>query len=149
MQQVIIKEKKKLMENILLCINMMVLSVQDIMYKSLNVIILVILTITAVIYTAFNFNFSLPEIIAGICFVGALFGVSITFKCIGIGDVIVTFIVILIKGTIFAVFSFTMATLLLGIVNFIRLVKKEISVKSEIPFVPYLGICAMVTALCM
>ena len=57
MQQVIIKEKKKLMENILLCINMMVLSVQDIMYKSLNVIILVILTITAVIYTAFNFNF--------------------------------------------------------------------------------------------
>lgn len=61
MQQVIIKEKKKLMENILLCINMMVLSVQDIMYKSLNVIILVILTITAVIYTAFNFNFSLPE----------------------------------------------------------------------------------------
>ena len=79
MQQVIIKEKKKLMENILLCINMMVLSVQDIMYKSLNVIILVILTITAVIYTAFNFNFSLPEIIAGICFVGALFGVSITF----------------------------------------------------------------------
>ena len=58
MQQVIIKEKKKLMENILLCINMMVLSVQDIMYKSLNVIILVILTITAVIYTAFNFNFS-------------------------------------------------------------------------------------------
>ena len=148
MQQVIIKEKKKLMENILLCINMMVLSVQDIMYKSLNVIILVILTITAVIYTAFNFNFSLPEIIAGICFVGALFGVSITFKCIGIGDVIVTFIVILIKGTVFAVFSFTMATLLL-IVNFIRLVKKEISVKSEIPFVPYLGICAMVTALCM
>lgn len=146
---VIIKEKKKLMENILLCINMMVLSVQDIMYKSLNVIILVILTITAVIYTAFNFNFSLPEIIAGICFVGALFGVSITFKCIGIGDVIVTFIVILIKGTVFAVFSFTMATLLLGIVNFIRLVKKEISVKSEIPFVPYLGICAMVTALCM
>ena len=145
MQQVIIKEKKKLMENILLCINMMVLSVQDIMYKSLNVI----LTITAVIYTAFNFNFSLPEIIAGICFVGALFGVSITFKCIGIGDVIVTFIVILIKGTVFAVFSFTMATLLLGIVNFIRLVKKEISVKSEIPFVPYLGICAMVTALCM
>ena len=145
MQQVIIKEKKKLMENILLCINMMVLSVQDIMYKSLNVIILVILTITAVIYTAFNFNFSLPEIIAGICFVGALFGVSITFKCI----VIVTFIVILIKGTVFAVFSFTMATLLLGIVNFIRLVKKEISVKSEIPFVPYLGICAMVTALCM
>ena len=143
MQQVIIKEKKKLMENILLCINMMVLSVQDIMYKSL------ILTITAVIYTAFNFNFSLPEIIAGICFVGALFGVSITFKCIGIGDVIVTFIVILIKGTVFAVFSFTMATLLLGIVNFIRLVKKEISVKSEIPFVPYLGICAMVTALCM
>mgnify|MGYP006982599968 CR=1 FL=1 len=104
---------------------------------------------TAVIYTAFNFNFSLPEIIAGICFVGALFGVSITFKCIGIGDVIVTFIVILIKGTVFAVFSFTMATLLLGIVNFIRLVKKEISVKSEIPFVPYLGICAMVTALCM
>ena len=103
MQQVIIKEKKKLMENILLCINMMVLSVQDIMYKSLNVIILVILTITAVIYTAFNFNFSLPEIIAGICFVGALFGVSITFKCIGIGDVIVTFIVILIKGTVFAV----------------------------------------------
>ena len=83
MQQVIIKEKKKLMENILLCINMMVLSVQDIMYKSLNVIILVILTITAVIYTAFNFNFSLPEIIAGICFVGALFGVSITFKCTG------------------------------------------------------------------
>ena len=80
MQQVIIKEKKKLMENILLCINMMVLSVQDIMYKSLNVIILVILTITAVIYTAFNFNFSLPEIIAGICFVGALFGVSITLK---------------------------------------------------------------------
>lgn len=149
MQQVIIKEKKKLMENILLCINMMVLSVQDIMYKSLNVIILVILTITAVIYTAFNFNFSLPEIIAGICFVGALFGVSITFKCIGIGDVIVTFIVILIKGTVFAVFSFTMATLLLGIVNFIRLVKKEISVKIEIPFVPYLGICAMVTALCM
>ena len=148
MQQVIIKEKKKLMENILLCINMMVLSVQDIMYKSLNVI-LVILTITAVIYTAFNFNFSLPEIIAGICFVGALFGVSITFKCIGIGDVIVTLIVILIKGTVFAVFSFTMATLLLGIVNFIRLVKKEISVKSEIPFVPYLGICAMVTALCM
>ena len=144
-----IKEKKKLMENILLCINMMVLSVQDIMYKSLNVIILVILTITAVIYTAFNFNFSLPEIIAGICFVGALFGVSITFKCIGIGDVIVTLIVILIKGTVFAVFSFTMATLLLGIVNFIRLVKKEISVKSEIPFVPYLGICAMVTALCM
>ena len=143
MQQVIIKEKKKLMENILLCINMMVLSVQDIMYKSLNVII------TAVIYTAFNFNFSLPEIIAGICFVGALFGVSITFKCIGIGDVIVTLIVILIKGTVFAVFSFTMATLLLGIVNFIRLVKKEISVKSEIPFVPYLGICAMVTALCM
>ena len=137
MQQVIIKEKKKLMENILLCINMMVLSVQDIMYKSLNVIILVILTITAVIYTAFNFNFSLPEIIAGICFVGAL------------GDVIVTFIVILIKGTVFAVFSFTMATLLLGIVNFIRLVKKKISVKSEIPFVPYLGICAMVTALCM
>ena len=132
MQQVIIKEKKKLMENILLCINMMVLSVQDIMYKSLNVIILV-----------------MPEIIAGICFVGALFGVSITFKCIGIGDVIVTFIVILIKGTVFAVFSFTMATLLLGIVNFIRLVKKEISVKSEIPFVPYLGICAMVTALCM
>lgn len=64
MQQVIIKEKKKLMENILLCINMMVLSVQDIMYKSLNVIILVILTITAVIYTAFNLNFSLPEIIA-------------------------------------------------------------------------------------
>ena len=61
MQQVIIKEKKKLMENILLCINMMVLSVQDIMYKSLNVIILVILTITAVIYTAFNFNFSLSE----------------------------------------------------------------------------------------
>lgn len=57
MQQVIIKEEKKLMENILLCINMMVLSVQDIMYKSLNVIILVILTITAVIYTAFNFNF--------------------------------------------------------------------------------------------
>ena len=149
MQQVIIKEKKKLMENILLCINMMVLSVQDIMYKSLNVIILVILTITAVIYTAFNFNFSLPEIIAGICLVGALFGVSITFKCIGIGDVIVTFIVILIKGTVFAVFSFTMATLLLGIVNFIRLVKKKISVKSEIPFVPYLGICAMVTALCM
>lgn len=149
MQQVIIKEKKKLMENILLCINMMVLSVQDIMYKSLNVIILVILTITAVIYTAFNFNFSLPEIIAGICFVGALFVVSITFKCIGIGDVIVTFIVILIKGTVFAVFSFTMATLLLGIVNFIRLVKKEISVKSEIPFVTYLGICAMVTALCM
>ena len=145
MQQVIIKEKKKLMENILLCINMMVLSVQDIMYKSLNVIILVILTITAVIYTAFNFNFSLPEIIAGICFVGALFGVSITFKCIGIGDVIVTFIVILIKGTVFAVFSFTMATMLLGI----RLVKKKISVKSEIPFVPYLGICAMVTALCM
>lgn len=137
------------MENILLCINMMVLSVQDIMYKSLNVIILVILTITAVIYTAFNFNFSLPEIIAGICFVGALFDVSITFKCIGIGDVIVTLIVILIKGTVFAVFSFTMATLLLGIVNFIRLVKKEISVKSEIPFVPYLGICAMVTALCM
>ena len=80
------------MENILLCINMMVLSVQDIMYKSLNVIILIILTITAVIYTAFNFNFSLPEIIAGICFVGALFGVSITFKCIGIGDVIVTLI---------------------------------------------------------
>ena len=80
MQQVIIKEEKKLMENILLCINMMVLSVQDIMYKSLNVIILVILTITAVIYTAFNFNFSLPEIIAGICFVGALFGVSITFS---------------------------------------------------------------------
>ena len=75
MQQVIIKEKKKLMENILLCINMMVLSVQDIMYKSLNVIILVILTITAVIYTAFNFNFSVPEIIAGRCFVGALFGV--------------------------------------------------------------------------
>lgn len=149
MQQVIIKEEKKLMENILLCINMMVLSVQDIMYKSLNVIILVILTITAVIYTAFNFNFSLPEIIAGICFVGALFGVSITFECIGIGDVIVTLIVILIKGTVFAVFSFTMATLLLGIVNFIRLVKKEISVKSEIPFVPYLGICAMVTALCM
>ena len=71
MQQVIIKEKKKLMENILLCINMMVLSVQDIMYKSLNVIILVILTITAVIYTAFNFNFTLPEIIDGICFVGA------------------------------------------------------------------------------
>ena len=149
MQQVIIKEEKKLMENILLCINMMVLSVQDIMYKSLNVIILVILTITAVIYTAFNFNFSLPEIIAGICFVGALFGVSIMFKCIGIGDVIVTLIVILIKGTVFAVFSFTMATLLLGIVNFIRLVKKEISVKSEIPFVSYLGICAMVTALCM
>lgn len=78
-----------------------------------------------------------------------MFGVSITFKCIGIGDVIVTFIVILIKGTVFAVFSFTMATLLLGIVNFIRLVKKKISVKSEIPFVPYLGICAMVTALCM
>ena len=66
-----------------------------------------------------------------------------------IGYVIVTLIVILIKGTVFAVFSFTMATLLLGIVNFIRLVKKEISVKSEIPFVPYLGICAMVTALCM
>ena len=107
MQQVIIKEKKKLMENILLCINMMVLSVQDIMYKSLNVIILVILTITAVIYTAFNFNFSLPEIIAGICFVGALFGVSITFKCIGIGDVIVTLIVILIKGTVFTEFSIT------------------------------------------
>ncbi len=100
------------------------------------------------IYSIF-INFSLPEIIAGICFVGALFGVSITFKCIGIGDVIVTFIVILIKGTVFAVFSFTMATLLLGIVNFIRLVKKKISVKSEIPFVPYLGICAMVTALCM
>ena len=72
------------------------------------------------------------------------------YSCyIYIGDVIVTFIVILIKGTVFAVFSFTMATLLLGIVNFIRLVKKEISVKSEIPFVPYLGICAMVTALCM
>ena len=60
------------MENILLCINMMVLSVQDIMYKSLNVIILVILTITAVIYTAFNFNFSLPEIIAGILRLGVL-----------------------------------------------------------------------------
>ena len=100
-------------------------------------------------YSCYIYSFSLPEIIAGICFVGALFGVSITFKCIGIGDVIVTFIVILIKGTVFAVFSFTMATLLLGIVNFIRLVKKEISVKSEIPFVPYLGICAMVTALCM
>lgn len=74
---------------------------------------------------------------------------AMSMKAIGIGDVIVTFIVILIKGTVFAVFSFTMATLLLGIVNFIRLVKKEISVKSEIPFVPYLGICAMVTALCM
>lgn len=51
------------------------------------------------------------------------------------------FIVILIKGTVFAVFSFTMATLLLGIVNFIRLVKGNLSKKRN-------SICAVSWNLC-
>lgn len=91
----------------------------------------------------------LRALLLNILLIFVLYLTAFFLYCRGLGDVIVTLIVILIKGTVFAVFSFTMATLLLGIVNFIRLVKKEISVKSEIPFVPYLGICAMVTALCM
>lgn len=128
----------------MLGITLFVLSVQDIKHKSLGAASLLIFFTASLVNGIITDKFTAADMISGIIFVSLLGAVSIVTKCIGMGDVAVSAIIVCLKGTIFSISVFTFAMTLLGIFNSVRIIGGRLSKKYTAPFVPYMGICAAV-----
>lgn len=121
---------------------------EDIRHKSLSAESLLVCCTAAVVTGIITDKFMASQYISGAIFIALLAAVSIITNCIGMGDVVVSAIILCLKGTVFTVLVFTFAMTLLGVINIIRILVRKVSRKYTVPFVPYMGICAAGMVLC-
>lgn len=137
-----------IIKNIIVCIVLMLLSLEDIRYKSIYMYQLIILMVAAVLYRIFAGQFTFSGLIIEM-FLWIILGVlSFVTGFIGLGDVMVLFTLTCVMGQTFAALVFILAVTIMSVLMTGRLVFAKIDMKKSIPFIPYIFISTMGVLLC-
>lgn len=137
-----------IIKNIVVCIILMFLSVEDIRYKSIHVYKLIILSLAAVLYRIVVGHITLSGGIIEMSFWIILGLLSFITGFIGTGDVIVLFILTCIMGQTFAALVFILAVSIMSVSMAGRMFFKKTNLKRSVPFIPYIFLSAMGVLLC-
>ena len=139
---------KVIVENFIMIILLLMLSAEDIKYKSISVIKLAAARVAAIIYKVVFGETDINSIFIGIIFLTFMLVISVATKCIGIGDVAVLVIIAVVKGSIFAINTFLIAILFSFVVSAVLLILRKVTRKYSMPFIPFLGVGMLGVMIC-
>ncbi|MBQ4283957.1 MAG: hypothetical protein IJB96_08535 [Lachnospira sp.] len=139
--------------NVLVMVSLFILAVQDIKSKCVSVRAVVGLGFLSLVYGLYRLNFQNVTIspllvIAGIVFMVFLLIMSIVLKALGMGDVIVTGMLLPVKGVVFTVSTFMLAVTLMAIVVTCGIMMKKVRRRMSVAFLPYMTVAALGVMIC-
>lgn len=147
-----LKEMKSIVQkyllNVILIVILLLLSIEDIKYKSIRLWELIVCICISVVYSCFSNLYGLKYIIISIAFFGVLLWVNMAAKYFGAADIFVIFMLNCVKGAFFSFVVFGMSITLAAVVNIFLCIRRKVQLKSTIPFIPYISICAVGVMIC-
>jgi Flp pilus assembly protein protease CpaA len=127
---------------------MLVISIEDVRYKSVPVWQLGAMLLAFGMYMWIFRDANIENMIAGIMIGLFLIFISRATGWIGVGDGIVIGIVCALMGWLFVTQMFIIAVTLMSLTSMLLLMFKVVKMKYEIPFVPYMFLSAMGVLAC-